>query len=92
MALAGAGIRAVRCRRTKVTSTRCRLTGTSTSMTAGGGGKSPRDVYLSADPSGQHLLLTYGSRDGFRTGWISQGRLRPLPVRQPYPGPPVTAW
>jgi len=45
-----------------------------------------------ADPSGQHLLLTYGVRRGFRTGWISQGRLRPLPIRQPYPGHQITAW
>jgi hypothetical protein len=54
--------------------------------------ETPQGVVLGADPSGQHLLLTYGVPGGFRTGWISQGRLRPLPVRQPYPGPSITAW
>jgi RNA polymerase sigma factor (sigma-70 family) len=55
-------------------------------------GETPQGVVLGVDPSGQHLLLTYGAPGGFRTGWISQGRLRPLPIRQPYPGPPIMAW
>jgi hypothetical protein len=55
-------------------------------------GETPQGVVLGADPSGQHLLLTYEVGGGFRTGWVSQGRLRPLPIRQPYLGPPITAW
>jgi hypothetical protein len=49
-------------------------------------------VEFAADPSGQHLLLTYASSGGWRTGWIGQGKLHPLPIRQPYRGFPITAW
>ena len=47
----------------------------------GGGGKWPRDVYLSADPSGQHLLLTLGVPGGFVTGRIGDGEIRLLPAQ-----------
>ncbi len=50
-------------------------------------------VEFAADPSGQHLLLTYVSNSGgWHTGWISQGQFHPLPVRQPYLTFPITAW
>ncbi|MGD0245073.1 MAG: hypothetical protein ABSB59_32750 [Streptosporangiaceae bacterium] len=60
-------------------------------LTPRGGNPSP-DVELGADPGGQHLLLTTGSRDGFLTGWVHGGLFRPLPIRQPYLGYPITAW
>jgi hypothetical protein len=66
--------------------------GTDYRLAAGRGGQPPHDIELGADPGGRHLLLTYGSRSGFVTGWISQGTLRPLPIRQPYLGFPITAW
>jgi len=44
----------------------------------------PRDIALGADPSGQHLLLTYYGQGGFFTGRIGQGKFRPLPNAQPY--------
>jgi hypothetical protein len=51
-------------------------------------------VEFAADPSGQHLLLTYvsSSSGGWRTGWIGQGQFRRLPIRQPYLTFPITAW
>jgi hypothetical protein len=49
-------------------------------------------IQLAADPGGQHLLLTYASTGGFRTGWIGQGQFHPLPVREPYLTFPITAW
>lgn len=56
------------------------------------GGRLMSVIEFAADPSGQHLLLAYDSGGGWRTGWISQGKFHPLPIRQPYPGFPVTAW
>jgi hypothetical protein len=47
---------------------------------------------FAADPSGQHQLLSYSTRDGWHTGWIGQGKFHPLPIRQPYSEFPITAW
>jgi hypothetical protein len=51
-----------------------------------------RDIMLGVTPGGQHLLLSYAGQDGFRTGWIGQGKFHPLPVPQPYRVVPITAW
>jgi hypothetical protein len=52
----------------------------------------PHDVELGADPSGQHLLLSVDRQSGFLFGWISQGKLHPLPVSLPHYGHSITAW
>jgi len=49
-----------------------------------GQGRSPQQVWLTADPSGQHLLISYGVDGGFTIGWIDHGALHPLPITQPY--------
>jgi hypothetical protein len=46
---------------------------------------SPQQVWLTADPSGQHLLISYGVDGGFTIGWIGHGALHRLPTTQPYP-------
>jgi hypothetical protein len=67
--------------------------GTDYRLVTGRGGQPSRDIELGADPSGQHLLLTFGGRSGWVTGSISHGTLRPLPLgQQPYLGYPITAW
>jgi len=43
-------------------------------------GRPPNDAKISADPSGRYLLLTYGGRAGFSTGWINDSKLRLLPI------------
>jgi hypothetical protein len=49
-----------------------------------GHGESPQQVWLTADPSGQHLLLSYAVDGGFMIGWIANGAFHPLPITQPY--------
>ena len=49
-----------------------------------GQGRLPQQVWLAADPSGQHLLVSYGVDGGFVIGWIGQGALHRLPITQPY--------
>jgi hypothetical protein len=49
-----------------------------------GQGRSPQQVWLTADPSGQHLLISYAVDGGFTIGWISHGALHLLPITQPY--------
>jgi hypothetical protein len=51
---------------------------------AQGLGGSPRQVWLSADPSGQHLLLAYAVDGGFVIGWLANGTFHRLPFPQPY--------
>src|SRR5579859_267471 len=43
----------------------------------------PQQVWLAADPSGQHLLISYAVDGGFIIGWIGQGALH-RPILQPY--------
>ena len=62
-----------------------------------GGGQSrlPQQVWLAADPSGQHLLVSYAVDGGFIIGWIGHGALHRLPIGQPYlPNDPtlIIAW
>jgi hypothetical protein len=60
-----------------------------------GQGRSPQQVWLTADPSGQHLLVSYAVDGGFIIGWIGHGALRRLPITQPYlPNNPtlIIAW
>jgi hypothetical protein len=59
--------------------------------TRGVGGK-PDWTWLSADPSGRYLLFSYQAAGGFVTGWIGQGRVHLLPVKQPYLGYLISAW
>ena len=48
-------------------------------------GPPPADqAWLAADPSGQHLLISYAVDGGFIIGWIGQGALHRLPILQPY--------
>jgi hypothetical protein len=68
------------------------LLGVAYRATASGGEGQPGNVGISADPSGQYLLFSYGGRGGLYTGWIGQGRLHFLPVKQPYLGLAITAW
>lgn len=49
-----------------------------------GQSRSPQQVWLAADPSGQHLLISYAGDGGFIIGWIGQGALHRLPIPQPY--------
>jgi hypothetical protein len=49
-----------------------------------GQGRLPQQVWLTADPSGQHLLISYGVDGGFTIGWIGYGALHRLPITQPY--------
>ena len=49
-----------------------------------GQGRLPQQVWLTADPSGQHLLISYGVDGGFTIGWIDHGALHRLPITQPY--------
>jgi len=51
---------------------------------AQGLGGSPRQVWLTADPSGQHLLLSYAVNGGFVIGRIANGTFHQLPILQPY--------
>ena len=51
---------------------------------AQGLGGSPQQVWITADPSGQHLLLSYAVAGGFTIGWIDHGVFHPLPITQPY--------
>lgn len=44
----------------------------------------PQQVWLTADPSGQHLLISYAVDGGFTIGWIGDGALHLLPITQPY--------
>jgi hypothetical protein len=44
----------------------------------------PQQVWLTADPSGQHLLISYAVDGGFIIGWIGHGALHRLPITQPY--------
>ena len=55
-------------------------------------GAGMHDVRISPDPSGRYLLVSYGGRGGFSTGWIDHGKLRFLPITRPYLGYPITAW
>jgi hypothetical protein len=62
---------------------------------AQGFGGDPQQVWLAADPSGQHLLVSYAVDGGFIIGWIGQGALHRLPITQPYlPNDPtlIIAW
>jgi hypothetical protein len=55
----------------------------------------PQQVWLAADPSGQHLLVSYAVDGGFTIGWIGHGALHRLPITQPYlPNNPtlIIAW
>jgi hypothetical protein len=64
------------------------------SRTQGLGG-SPQQVWLTADPSGQHLLVSYAIAGGVTIGWIGQQAFHPLPITQPHlPGDAtlVIAW
>ena len=49
-----------------------------------GQGRTPQQVWLTADPSGQHLLISYAVHGGFTIWWIDHGALHRLPIRQPY--------
>jgi hypothetical protein len=49
-----------------------------------GQGRSPQQVWLIADPSGQHLLISHGVDGGFTIGWIGHGALHRLPITQPH--------
>jgi hypothetical protein len=49
-----------------------------------GQGRLPQQVWLAADPSGQHLLISYAVDGGFVIGWIGHGALHRLPITQPY--------
>jgi hypothetical protein len=53
------------------------------SRTQGFGG-SPRQVWIAADPGGQHLLVSYAVAGGFTIGWIDHGAFHELPITQPY--------
>jgi len=44
----------------------------------------PQQVWLAADPSGQHLLISYAGDGGFIIGRIGQGAPHRLPILQPY--------
>ena len=44
----------------------------------------PQEVWLAADPSGQHLLLSYVVDGGFVIGSLDHGSFRLLPIPQPY--------
>ena len=62
---------------------------------ARGFGGDPQQVWLTADPSGQHLLVSYAVDGGFIIGWIGRGALHRLPITQPYlPNYPtlIIAW
>ena len=49
-----------------------------------GQGRLLQQVWLTADPSGQHLLISYGVDGGFTIGWIAGGALHRLPIIWPY--------
>lgn len=59
---------------------------------ASGGEGQTRGVELSVDPSGQYLLLSYSGSRGLYSGWIGQGNLHFLPIKQPYLGWPISDW
>jgi len=48
-----------------------------------GQGRLPQQVWLAADPSGQHLLVSYGVDGGFVIGWIVVGLIG-LPFLAPW--------
>jgi hypothetical protein len=56
-----------------------------------GHGRSPQQVWLTADPSGEHLLVSYAVAGGFIIGSIDHGVLHPLPITQPYNSLPDSA-
>jgi hypothetical protein len=60
--------------------------------TDGTGVGTPTGAHISADPGGRNLLFSYNGRGGAYTGWISQGKLSLLPIRQPYRAFVITAW
>jgi hypothetical protein len=66
--------------------------GTEYRLVTGPGGQSPRDITFAADASGQHQLLAYSVGGGWRIGWLGQGQLHRLPVRQASPRFSITAW
>lgn len=51
---------------------------------AQGLGGSSQQIWLAADPSGQHLLVSYAVRGGFVIGWIANHAFHKLPITQPY--------
>jgi len=59
---------------------------------ATGGEGQPIGVAIRPDPSGRYQLFSYRGPGGFYTGWIGGGKLHFLPIKQPYPGMPITAW
>jgi hypothetical protein len=55
------------------------------------------DIAIAVDPSGRYQLFYDGSGlvfngTGPRSGWVSQGRLRSLPLERPQPDLPIVAW
>jgi hypothetical protein len=58
----------------------------------------PSDIGISADPSGRYVLFSYPGKSGgyyiggYYIGWVGQGRLHFLPIRQPYVGWAIRAW
>jgi hypothetical protein len=60
--------------------------------TDGTGAGTPTGGHISADPGGRNLLFSYYGRNGLYSGWVSQGKLSLLPVRQPYLPAAITAW
>jgi hypothetical protein len=51
-----------------------------------------QSAMLSIDPSDQHLLLNYPTRQGLGTSWIGGGALHVLPGAQSYHMTPMTTW
>ena len=51
---------------------------------AQGFGGSPQQVWLTADPGGRHLLVSYAAPGGYVIGWIGRGAFHRLPIPQPY--------
>jgi hypothetical protein len=49
-----------------------------------------QSVAINADPSGRYQLFWHGLR--LSSGWVDQGKLRPLPLERPQPGLPIVAW
>jgi hypothetical protein len=76
----------------RVTASSGSVLGTEYRLVTGPGGQSPRDITFAADASGQHQMLAYSVGGGWRIGWIGQGRLHRLPIRQPSPRFSITAW
>jgi len=49
----------------------------------GFGGGTAAQAWISPDPTGRYLLLTYETH-GLYIGWLSQGQFHLLPGKQPY--------